>query len=114
MYEPQHTILPVRLVVRGLKGFEWDAANWRKSELRHGVAASEAEEVLLNDPRCQVDARHSDTEQRYVALGSTKEGRRLFVAFTIRGNRVRVISARPMSRRERAIYEADKATAQRR
>jgi uncharacterized DUF497 family protein len=104
----------VRLVVRGLRGFDWDAANWRKSELRHGVAATEAEEVLLADPVCQVDARHSAHEQRYVALGTTTEGRRLFVAFTVRRNRVRVISARPMSRRERVIYETAKATAQRR
>jgi hypothetical protein len=104
----------VRLVVRGLKGFEWEAANWRKSEIRHGVAATEAEEGLLGDPLCQVDARHSESEQRYVALGSTSEGRRLLVAFTIRRSRVRVISARPMSRRERVIHEAEKATTRRR
>ena len=101
----------MRLVVRGLKGLEWDAANWRKSEIKHGIAASEAEEALLGDPLCRVDVLHSEGEQRYVALGSTGEGRRLFVAFTIRRNRVRVISARPMSRKERQIYEAAKATA---
>ena len=98
----------MKLVVRGLKGFEWDAANWRKSELKHGVAAAEAEEVLLSGPLCQVDALHSDQEQRYVALGMTNEGRPLFVSFTIRRNRVRVISARPMSRQERVIYEEGK------
>ena len=105
---------PVRLVVRGLEGFDWDADNWRKSELKHGVAANEVEEVLLADPLCQADSRHSESEQRYVALGSTSEGRRLLVAFTIRQTRVRVVSARPMSRRERLIYEAAKATLQRR
>ena len=104
----------MKLVVRGLKGFDWDAANWRKSELKHGVAANEAEEVLMADPLCQVDSRHSESEQRYVALGSTGEGRRLFVAFTIRRGRVRVASARPMSRRERMIYEAATGTPQRR
>ena len=99
----------MRLVVR-LIGFDWDEANWRKSELKHGVAAAEAEEALLKDPLCQVDPRHSDDEQRYVALGETNEGRRLFVSFTVRRGRARVISARPMSRRERAIYdEATKA-----
>ena len=66
---------------------------------------AEAQETLLNDPLCQADPRHSDDEQRYVALGTTNEGRRLFVSFTIRRNRVRVISARPMSRKERAVYE---------
>lgn len=104
----------MRLIVHGLEGFDRDAANWRKSELKHGVATTEAEEVLLGDPRCQVDARHSGSEQRYVALGSTSDGRRLFVAFTIRRSRVRVVSARPMSRRERVIYEATKAAVQRR
>ena len=53
----------------------------------------------------QVDTQHSDDEQRFVALGMTNEGRRLFVFFTVRRNRVRVISAQPMSRRERAVYE---------
>jgi uncharacterized DUF497 family protein len=94
----------VRLVVH-LSGFDWDDANWRKSELKHGVAVAEAEEVLLNEPMCQVDTRHSDREQRYVALGRTNEGRGLFVSFTVRRGRARVISARPMSRRERTLYE---------
>ena len=93
----------VRLVIGGLRGFEWDAANWRKSELKHGIAAAEAEEVVLNNPLSQVDSRHSDTEQRYVALGATNDGRSLFVAFTMR-----IIPARPMSRKERRIYETAK------
>ena len=66
---------------------------------------AEVQEVLLNAPSCQVDARRSEDEQRYVALGVTNEGRQLFVSFTVHRNRVRVISARPMSRKERAIYE---------
>ena len=101
----------MKLHVRGLIGFDWDpTGNWRKSELKHGVAIAEAQEALLNDPLCQVDTRHSDDEQRYVALGTTNEGRRLFVAFTVRRNHVRVISARPMSRKERALHgKAQKA-----
>lgn len=95
----------MELRIRGLAGFDWDPGNWQKSELKHGVAVAEAEEVLLNDPLCQVDRRHSDVEQRYVALGVTNEGRRLFVSFSVRRNRVRIISARPMSRKERAIHE---------
>ena len=100
----------MRLVIRGLAGFDWDQANWRKSELKHGVAVSEAEEVLLNAPVCQVDTRHSEAEQRYVGLGVTNGGRRLFVSFTVRRNRVRIISARPMSRRERTIHEEARKT----
>lgn len=98
----------MKLVIRGLRGFQWDEANWRKSELKHGVAAAEAEEVLLGDSLCQIDERHSRDEQRYLALGVTNEGRHLFVAFTVRRNLVRAISARPMSRRERIAYEEAK------
>lgn len=99
----------VKLVIRGLVGFEWDEANRRKSEEKHGIAASEAEEALLNDPLCQVDEGHSDDEQRYVALGVTNDGRRLFVSFTVRRSRVRIVSARPMSRKERVVYEEAKS-----
>ncbi len=103
----------MKLVVRGLTGFEWDDGNWRKSELKHGVAAAEAEEALLAKPLVKIDPLHSDDEQRYVALGETETGRRLFVSFTIRRNRVRVISARPMGRKEREAYEKAKKKAQR-
>ena len=99
----------MKLVLRGLVGFEWDAANWEKSEQKHGVATAEAEEVLLNDPLCQVDTKHSQDEQRYVALGVTNDGRHLFVSLTVRRNRLRIISARPMSRKERATHEEAKA-----
>lgn len=95
----------MKLVIRGLIGFDWDLGNWRKSEEKHGVAAAEIEELLLGRPVVQVDPLHSQDEQRYVALGKTAGGRRLFVSFTIRRNRVRPISARPMSRREREAYE---------
>jgi len=99
----------MQLLIRGLRGFEWDQGNWRKSELKHGVAAAEAQELLLNDPLCQVDEKHSEDEQRFVALGRTNRGRRLFVAFTVRQSRVRIISSRPMSRKERVIYEEARA-----
>lgn len=51
------------------------------------------------------DARHSEAEPRFYALGESDSGRGLFVAFTIRGDLIRVISARDMSRRERQSYE---------
>lgn len=108
MYARRRWAVRVKLVIRGLRGFQWDEANWRKSELGHGVAAAEAEEVLLSDPLCQIDERHSRDEQRHLALGVTSEGRHLFVAFTVRRSLVRVISARPMSRRERIAYEEAK------
>ena len=70
----------------------------------------EAEDVFF-DPRLllEPDPRHSHEEPRFHALGETSVGRRLHVTFTLRseGTRVRVISARDMHRKERAVYEGE-------
>jgi uncharacterized DUF497 family protein len=50
------------------------------------------------------DAQHSTREPRYLVLGRTAADRRLAVIFTVRRDLVRVISARPMSRKERTLY----------
>jgi uncharacterized DUF497 family protein len=49
--------------------------------------------------------RHSESELRFLALGQTDTGRRLFIVFTARNDFIRVISARDMSREEQKIYE---------
>ena len=51
------------------------------------------------------DVRHSQDEPRLTLLGRTNADRYLFVAFTVRETRVRVISVRSMSRTERRIYD---------
>ena len=51
------------------------------------------------------DVKHSEAERRYFVLGQTDDNRALFVAFTFRGDRIRVISARDMSRQERKVYQ---------
>ena len=87
-------------------GFEWDDGNSDKNWVTHGVACGEAEEVFFNVPLILLpDTEHSSVEDRYYGLGVTNGGRSLFVVFTIRGELVRVISARDMSRRERRVYE---------
>ncbi|MBN2133052.1 MAG: BrnT family toxin [Sedimentisphaerales bacterium] len=50
------------------------------------------------------DPKHSQEEQRHYALGRTDHGRLLFIAFTVRNNNIRVISARDLSRKERKMY----------
>lgn len=88
-----------------LHGFEWDPGNAEKIGCRHGVAPQEAEQMFFNRPIIVAeDPGHSRSERRHFALGRTDDGRRLGIAFTIRGDRIRVISARPMSRRERRVY----------
>ena len=92
-------------LLAGLEGFEWDEGNSDKNWHRHQVRQAEAEQVLLNRPLAVVvDHKHSQGEPRFIALGRTDSGRRLTIIFTIRGQRVRVISARPMSRREQRTY----------
>lgn len=86
-------------------GFQWDAGNDTKNWTKHSVTSAECEELFFHQPLVvQVDLAHSGREARYAALGQTSAGRRLFLVFTLRGALIRVISARPMSRREREVY----------
>ena len=88
-------------------GCEWDAGNDRKSTLKHAVTNAEAEEVFMNEPLLLYpDLKHSASEPRYMALGSTREGRTLTIVFTLRKNQslIRVISARDQHRKERLLY----------
>jgi hypothetical protein len=88
-----------------LEGFEWDAGNSEKNWKRHQVTQIECEQVFANLPLLlAVATRPPTVEPRYFALGRTDLSRDLTVVFTTRGNKVRVISARPMSRRERKEY----------
>ena len=89
-----------------IAGFDWDENNREKNWNKHGVLASECEEVFFNLPLLlQADTPHSQKEPRYYVLGHTNLGRRLFIAFTVREDKIRVISARDMSKKERTIYE---------
>jgi uncharacterized protein len=89
------------------EGFEWDAANAAKIWDRHHVTPAECEELFFNRPLVLgTDERHSAAEERLYALGQSDSTRLMFVAFTIRGRLIRVISARDMSRKERRIYRS--------
>ena len=86
-------------------GFDWDSGNAEKNRAKHGVTQAECEQVFFNAPLvAAADAAHSGQEARFFVLGQTDAGRLLFEAFTLRGTRIRVISARDMSRKERSIY----------
>lgn len=87
------------------EGFAWDDGNINKNWLKHKVSAAECEQLFFNRPLIiQDDIKHSDVEKRFYALGRTDSRRTLFIAFTVRNNRIRVISAREMSRKEREVY----------
>jgi len=90
-----------------ITGFDWDDGNAGKNE-KHGVSPADAEQVFFNAPLIVVaDVRHSEREARLHALGKSNEGRQLHITFTLRdaGQKIRVISARDMHRKEKAFYE---------
>jgi uncharacterized DUF497 family protein len=94
-------------ILSRVEGFEWDEGNIKKNWERHRVSYIECEEVFFNQPLVvQEDEAHSKGEERYYVLGKTNDGRYLFVVFTIRHNKIRVITARDMSRKERRAYHA--------
>lgn len=98
--------MDIHSVLEGCQGFQWDKGNNLKNWLKHGVTQGEAEEVFFNEPLLLFeDEKHSDHEDRILASGRTNGGRFLVVAFTIRQNLVRVISARHMNSKERGAYE---------
>ncbi len=88
-------------------GFEWDAGNVEKNWKLHQVSHTECEQAFFNRPvRVAPDLQRSGREDRFALLGVSNAGRHLALVFTIRGDLVRVISARDMSRRERRVYGA--------
>lgn len=91
-----------------LTGFDWDEGYRQKNWNRHQVSTSECEEVFFNLPLLlQDDPGHSQNEPRCYVLGQTNSARLLFIAFTVRKDKIRVISARDMSRKEREVYERE-------
>ncbi len=90
----------------GVNGFDWDEGNREKNWINHQVSTGECEEVFFNLPLLlQPDPAHSSTESRYFVLGQTNAGRHLFIAFTLRNDKIRVISARDMSKKEEVAYD---------
>jgi uncharacterized DUF497 family protein len=89
----------------GLEGFDWNEANLTKNWEKHRVTPWECEQAFFNLPLVVAeDSAHSAIEARYYVLGQTDTGRRLFLVFTTRKGRIRVISARDMSAKERRTY----------
>jgi uncharacterized protein len=89
-----------------INGFQWDAGYLLKNPEKHGVSNSESEEIFFNEPLIVTDdLKHSEIEPRWYALGKTNEIRLLFIVFTIRHDKIRIISSREMNNKERGIYE---------
>jgi len=87
-------------------GFDWDDENIDKNWIKHKVTPTECEQIFFNHPLIiHGDIKHSKNENRYYSLGQTNSKRLLFIAFTIRKNLIRIISAKDMHKKERRVYE---------
>ena len=88
--------------------FEWDGGNIGKSKIKHGIDPGEVEEMFSGKRRIVplgVQVAPKTEEERIGVVGVNKNGRVIHLVFTMRGCRVRPISARPAHRKERGLYE---------
>jgi len=87
-------------------GFQWDKGNFAKIWQRHRVSPEECEQVFLNQFfYAMPNGEHTTSDEaRFKIFGRTQGGRYLSVIFTVRGDLIRVISARDMNRRERRMF----------
>ena len=86
--------------------FEWDSRKAQSNLAKHGIGFEEASTIFADRLSLTIpDPRHSRREERYVTMGRGFAGKLLVVVHTERGNNIRIISARPASRRERRFYE---------
>lgn len=94
------------LFFRGALAFDWDNGNQNKNYRKHCVTDQECEEIFFGQSKFLLkDVIHSEGEARYIIMGETRLGRKLFVVFTLRKSQVRIISARDLNKRERKLYE---------
>lgn len=87
-------------------GFIWDKGNTEKNLIKHNISCEESEEIFLDENQIIVDdEKHSGFEKRWLIIGETHSGTLLAVVFTVRNTRVRIISARRASKKEKNLYE---------
>ena len=93
-------------IIKSVIGFEWDNGNKGKNFLKHKIKDEESEEVFFDcNKKILKDKLHSGKEERYILIGKTKKRRLIFLVFTIRKNKIRVISARDLNKKEHKLYE---------
>ena len=94
-------------LLRKSKGFNWNKGNINKNWVKHQIKDKESEEVFFNLPLAvSLDKKHSTkTEKRFQALGKTNQEKKIFIVFTIREDKIRIISARKQNQKERRRYK---------
>jgi uncharacterized DUF497 family protein len=96
--------LELKRVDLQVKGFDWDEGNRVKCQ-KHGLLIKEIEDFFRQKLYIAPDIKHSQSEQRFLAVGYSSSGKPMFVAFTLRNNLIRPISARYMHEKEAKQYE---------
>ena len=92
--------------LKNAKGFQWDQGNAKKNIDKHQLSCEESEQVFFNRPLYVVeDSKHSNAETRFKAFGKNNTGKLITLSFTLRGELIRIISARSMNKKERAEVE---------
>lgn len=93
-------------VLKDALEFEWDDGNRGKNSQKHGITDSESEESFFDsEKKVLKDTRHSKQENRYILIGQTRQQKTLFVVFTKRKDKIRIISSRVLNKKERHLYE---------
>ncbi|MDE3135749.1 MAG: BrnT family toxin, partial [Acidobacteriota bacterium] len=83
----------------------WDPAKARAHLAKHGIHFADAVIALEDDSALTIRDPYSEDEERWITLGMDALGRLLVVVYTWRGEKVRIISTRPATLRERSQYE---------
>jgi hypothetical protein len=98
--------MDVSKLIARCTGFDWDKGNQAKIWDRHRVSPEECEQAFLDQfLYAMPNGEHTTVaEDRFKIFGQTLAGRHLSVIFTVRGDLIRVISARDMNRRERRMF----------
>lgn len=86
--------------------FEWDKGNVGKNLKKHHVSDQEAEQAFFDQDKVQhSDSIHSQSEKRFILIGKSKNQKILYIAYTARKKKIRIISARPLNQKEKCLYE---------
>lgn len=92
-------------IVKQAFEFEWDKGNSEKPK-KHGLTQEETEEAFLDEGKVIFgDWQHSVSEPKITLLGKTNKGRLLNITYTLRGSKIRVVTARPINKKEVHLYE---------
>jgi uncharacterized DUF497 family protein len=84
--------------------YQWDERKAQVNRRKHGVSFADSVAVFEDDWAITIPDDHPD-EERFVTIGRDLLGRILVVVYTWRGDDIRIISARKVTRREREQYE---------